>query len=342
MSETTESIKFYSPKEAPFEIYGLYKPLTEDVYKRVPDDVAKATSAGVAGLAKNTAGGRIRFATDSKFIIIRAKTERGGFMYHCTPEMQVGFDIYEDNGDKHRFLGTFPFAAEAYRNYESRKDVHASNIMSEYTINMPLYGGVTSVEIGLEEGAALKKHSAYKHECPIVYYGSSITQGACASRPGLCYQNYITRRFDCNHINLGFSGNAKGEDAIVDYMASLDMCAFVCDYDHNAPSAEHLHNTHHKIYEKIRAAHPNIPYYMVSKPDFYFDEGSITRRDIIMESYLEARKKGDKRVYFIDGSAFYTNESRGDCSLDNCHPTDLGFKHMATLIGDVLENTLKW
>ncbi len=335
-----EIVKFYSPKEEPFEIYGLYNPLTEDCYKRLPDDVAKATSQGVAGLYKHTSGGRIRFATDSKFIVLKAKIAPRTQMPHCTPLLEGGFDLYSDNGVKHSFVGSFKFATPSYQDYEVRLGL--SGYMREYTLNMPLYGSVLDVQIGLDENAKVEKHSPYAHELPIVYYGSSITQGACASRPGISYQNILSRRFDSNYINLGFSGNAKGEDAIVDYMATIPMFAFVSDYDHNAPSAEHLQNTHYKMYEKIRTANPNIPYFMISKPDFYFDQGGITRRDIIMESYLTARKNGDRNVYFIDGSAFFTGEERGDCTNDNCHPNDLGFKRMAELIGDVFQNVFRW
>ena len=117
---------------------------------------------------------------------------------------------------------------------------------------MPLYGDVETVNLGLRAGATVSEHTPYKHNTPIVFYGSSITQGACASRPGRAYEAIISRKYDVNFTNLGFSGACRAEESIVDYLATLEMSAFVLDYDHNAPTLEHLKNTHHRLYEKIR------------------------------------------------------------------------------------------
>jgi hypothetical protein len=116
----------------------------------------------------------------------------------------------------------------------------------------------------------------------------------------------------------------------------------VSDYDHNAPNVEHLKNTHHKMYEKIREKHPDIPYFMVTKPDFAFRDEDRARRRVIMESYLEACRKGDKNVYFIDGSAFFNGADIGDFTIDFCHPTDDGFVRMADYIGDVIAKVMKF
>jgi lysophospholipase L1-like esterase len=118
------------------------------------------------------------------------------------------------------------------------------------------------------------------------------------------------------------------------------MSAFVSDYDHNAPDLEHLKNTHHRMYEKIREKHPTIPYFMVTKPDFAYREEDFARRAIIMRSYLEALDTGDKNVYFIDGSAFFNGVDLGDYTRDGCHPTDDGFVRMANYIGDVMAKVM--
>lgn len=176
----------------------------------------------------------------------------------------------------------------------------------------------------------------YIDKKPMVYYGSSITQGACASRPGNCYQGYICRAFNCDYINLGFSGNAKAEDEIIEYIKSLDMSIFVCDYDHNAPSAEHLKNTHEKMFKAIREAHPDIPIIIMSAPIWNPSGAWKERRDIVEQTYKNARATGDENVYFIDGKALMSLcENNG--TVDNCHPTDLGFYSMAQVLGDLIE-----
>ncbi len=331
-------IIFHDIKEAPIEIIGLYNPLTESTYRRLPEEVAKATSPEVTTLHTNTAGGRIRFKTDSDVLYIRAKGDGYGAMYHTTPLMVHGFDVYID-GEKGPIYVGADLAQWIELDKMRRFDLPKGE--KNITINMPLYGNVYACEIGLSEGAALSAHKPYQNEKPVVFYGSSITQGACASRPGRAYQAIISRKYNLNYTNLGFSGSAKAEDAMVDYLVSLEMSAFVSDYDHNAPTHDHLKATHYRLYEKIREKHPEIPYFMITKPDFRFDGDSQMRRAIVMESYVKAYMAGDRNVYFIDGSAFFSGRPADELTLDRCHPNDEGMGRMADYIGDVIAKVMK-
>ena len=123
--------------------------------------------------------------------------------------------------------------------YESVIDLGETK-MRQITINFPLYSAVSSLEIGLQETAVVESPTPYRVETPVVFYGSSITQGGCASRPGNCYTAVLSRRLDFDHVNLGFSGSGKAEQEMADYIAGLDMSVFVYDYDHNAPNLAHL------------------------------------------------------------------------------------------------------
>ena len=190
--------------------------------------------------------------------------------------------------------------------------------------------------IGLQENADISESSPYKTEKPIVYYGSSITQGGCASRPAMSYQSIVSRKFDYDYINLGFSGNAKAEDEIIDYIKNLEMSVFVLDYDHNAPTVEHLRNTHEKMFKAVRNAHPDIPVIMMSRPKYILTEEEKERRKVVETTYNNAVAFGDKNVYFIDGKAL-TKLCRDDGTVDNCHQTDLGFSSMADAVYRVLE-----
>lgn len=332
-----ENIKFYKPYESPFEIFGLYGSCEENGYCRIPDSVAKATSARVVELYRNTAGGRIRFKTDSDILVIRHKG-KAALTYHTTPAMRSGYDVYIDRPQGAICLGCTKPEPFSLTEYEFTYNLGAGE--KELTVNMPLYGNVEEVSIGLRENATASRHTPYKYNTPIVFYGSSITQGACASRPGKSYEAIISRKYDLNYTNLGFSGACRAEKAIVEYMAGLPMSAFVSDYDHNAPDHAHLEATHHALYEAIREKHPDIPYFMVTRPDFYFNEDCIGRRDIVMKSYLDARAAGDKKVYFIDGSAFFNGAPVGDLLLDRVHPNDEGFGRMAAYIGDVIAKVM--
>lgn len=331
-----ENIIFYKPYNPPFEIFGLYGDPKKNGYCRLPEDVAKATSDQVAQLHKNTSGGRIRFKTDSEQIVLKVKGKYYS-SWHTTPMMRRGADVYIDTPRGSTFVGALKPNGEI----ESTGVINLPAGEKEITVFMPLFGEVESFEIGLCAEAAVSAHSPYTHNLPVVFYGSSITQGACASRPGRAYEAMISRQYDLNYICLGFSGACKAEKSIVDYMSTLEMSAFISDYDHNAPGLDYLKETHHRLYEAIREKHPSIPYFMVTKPDFRFDDGCIGRRDIIMQSYLDARSKGDKNVYFIDGSAFFNGQSVSDLTLDMTHPNDEGFKRMANYIGDVIAQVMK-
>ncbi|MBP3369715.1 MAG: hypothetical protein J6L85_03080 [Clostridia bacterium] len=330
-----DGISFYDVRTAPFSVYGLYDYKNQPIFCRLPKDVATATNDGVASLYKHTAGGRVRFCTDSEFVCIKATMNTVSIFSHMPASNAAGFDLFVDSTDgfESRYVKTFmPPWHTTDDGYESKITLEGKKLRY-YTINFPSYSGVTDLWVGISEGSMLGEGLPYKDVPPIVYYGSSITQGGCASRPGNIYQNVVCRRTNIDYVNLGFSGSGRAEDAIVDYMASLDMCAFVSDYDHNAPSKDHLVATHFKMYEKIRAAHPDIPYIMLSKCDFdsaYYT--NIERRDVIFNSYQKAIASGDKNVYFIDGASIFRGPYENMCTVDSCHPNDLGFALMADAI----------
>jgi hypothetical protein len=128
---------------------------------------------------------------------------------------------------------------------------------------------------------------------------------------------------------------------MAEYIAGLDMSAFVLDYDHNAPGHEYLEETHFRFYETIRKVQPELPIILVSKPDFHvMDNGENMRRAVIMETFAKARRNGDTKIYFVDGNSFYTENDPADYSVDGCHPTDRGFAEMAKHIGKTLSLAL--
>ena len=335
-------LKFFDPKSAPFQIYGLYNPLTENVYKRIPTEVATKVSDAVTTLHLRTAGGRLRFATDSKYIVINAKMPVMSRVPHNPLTGTSSFDLYidDENGAPSRFFKPFipPYSSDG--GYESLLEFK-SRKLRYVTICFPSYAEVSELYIGLQADAVIKEGLPYRDMKPIVYYGSSITQGACSSRAGNIYQNIICRRNNIDYINLGFSGACKAEDVMIDYLCTLESSIFVMDYDHNSPGGDHLRTTHKKLYESYRAAHPNTPIIMITKADVYKHyEDSLCRRDIIMANYLAARESGDKNVYFVDGMRIYPDELYDDCMVDHCHPTDLGMAYMASAIGTEISRIL--
>lgn len=331
-----EGIKFYNAEAEPFRIHGVFR--EGDNFVRMPQAIADSVSPGVSTLACRLAGGRVRFVTDSPYVAIHAELYNKYKADHFTMCGSMGFDAYiERDGEPIRYLNTFRPPVNVGDSYQSLRDIPGGEW--EVTINMPLYCGLKALYIGLDENATLKPPREYTYEKPVLFYGSSITQGGCASRAGMSYQGILSRRLDFDFLNLGFSGSAKGEPEMIEYLASLDPSVFVLDYDYNAPTADHLEATHEPLFKRFRASHPDTPVIMISKPlpEIYFNREHHRRREIIRTTYENARAAGDKNVYFIDGTTLMST----DGMVDRTHPTDLGFTLMADGIEPVLRAALE-
>lgn len=331
-SITEPDIKFYDVRKEPFEIYGFYDPYGQPFFRRLPAEVADATSANVAKLAKESVGGRVRFSTDSSYVAIKAEMPAFGRNSHTPLEASAGFDLYEDYPDfgESRYVKSFlpPYKSEG--GYEQIIKLGDKRKTRCFTINFPLHSCVKNLYVGLQEDATLGEGAKYRNSRPIVIYGSSIVHGTGATRPGLIYSNMLTRRLNMDIFNLGFSGNAKGEDAMTDYIAGLSMSIFICDYDHNAPNVEHLQATHRRMYDRFREKQPDTPYVIVSRPNISSNPASaVERRDVIIDTFRHARQNGDRRIWYIDGESFFLGRNENDCTLDAVHPNDMGYSLMA-------------
>ena len=333
---TKAGIKFYSIDESPFKIYGVWR--DGDMYYRVPRTVAENTSKNLVQKCCQTAGGRVRFVTDSSYVAVKLNIHNVEQIAMMTVVGTMGLDVYADGEFRGSLLPPFH---QNEGNLEALVELGGSKLR-EITINFPLYSGVKEFYVGIDENASLSEHKPYAYETPVVYYGSSITNGGCCSRPGMTYEAQISRMLDCNHHNLGFGGSAKAEPAIAEYIAGLEMSAFVYDYDYNARDAEYLLETHQRMFNTIREKHPTLPIIIITRPDVVDSDDRLARFNAIKKTYDEAVAAGDKNVYFIDGSSFF-GEFKGlanDFTVDRVHPTDLGFRLMAIGVAKVLREVL--
>ncbi|MBQ7153772.1 MAG: hypothetical protein IJR83_07570 [Clostridia bacterium] len=332
-----EDIQFYDASCMPFAVYGV-KYEKEKGFYRLEQEIAAAVSPDVARLAPVTSGGRIRFSTDSPYVAVRYKVAADSVIPQSSRNGLSGVDLFWDTERASQFVGA---------NYAAFNDLVAEHLFDLpgggercYTLNLPIGNHVEYVYIGIKNGSSIGPGKSYRPLDPIVYYGSSITMGGCAGRPGCTYQSIIARHTDVDFINLGFAGAAKGEKAIAEYMRELKMSVFVCDYDHNSPRDE-LEANHYRMYQTIREKHPDIPYLMVTMPglDIFNQKEADLRRQTIYSSYLRAKGEGDRHVYFVDGGTFWAGQDSGSCTEDNIHPNDHGFVLMARAIGEVLDRT---
>ena len=192
-----DGITFRNIKEEPFTIYGLYRPYDNEDYKRMPHDVAAKMNTNLNNLYKNTSGGRIRFRTDSSKILLRSvlpnkcssiKTPKTGV--YC-------FDLYADGKYQNVFIHGMMRGVKPIEDSVAPENVYDSTIkigekkMRDILIHFPLYNDVSDVYIGLEDDAIIEVAEEYTYTKPVVFYGSSITQGACASHSGNAYHNLL-------------------------------------------------------------------------------------------------------------------------------------------------------
>ena len=326
-------IEFHNARSAPFVINGVY--YEDGKFRRMPEAIAKKVSNGVHYLHSNTAGGRVRFKTNSPYVAISAKLSDITRMDHFTLCGTAGFDLYVNGA----YLMTFRPPCDMVDGYENVLELGTTE-EKEIMIHFPLYTNVCDLYIGLARDSEIKAPTPYRVEKPVVFYGSSVTQGGCASRPGTTYQGFLSRALDFDYINLGFSGNAMGEDEMAEYIASLDMSVFVCDYDYNAPTAEHLAATHEKLFNKVRAAHPTLPIILITRPRPHYREIDLRSFEVVKATYERAIANGDKNVSFIDGRTMFAVAGT-EGTVDATHPNDFGFFSMASRIAEVLGPILK-
>lgn len=339
-----KEIVYFNALEAPFKLEGFaWYPQHHRLYRLPEHFTLEHVNQGELDLARHTSGGAVRFKTNARQIALRAKLVYSSDMNHMPRTASAGFDLFCGTGkDKFHIASAQPNRDQEI--LEVLLIADNDDGMKEWMLNMPLYGGVAAIEIGVNPGALLEPPAPHRIPKPILFYGSSITQGACASRPGNAYTSMLCREVDAEQINLGFSGSARGEFPLAEAIGGLELSAFVMDYDHNAPTPEHLRGTHEKFFRIIRKKQPELPVILMSKCDIWDYKNrkdDEERRRIIRATYENAAAEGDRNVYYIDGETLFGPAHRTWCTVDTCHPNDLGFFRMFEHTLPTLEKALK-
>lgn len=333
-----QQVNFYNAFAKPCEITGFPWWDGKNGPVRIPANFTrKEVNRGVLTLSHCSTGGAVRFVTDSPFIALRAVYKSFRDMNHMPRTGSAGFDLYSvDENGKEVYVSTIQPSNNKPLAQLFRHKMPKSDTPRLYTIYLPLYSGVKELEIGIAPDSKMLPPPPQKIKKPIVFYGSSITQGGCASRPANNYTTMLCRAVDAPQVNLGFSGSAKGEVAMAQAISKLEMSLFVMDYDYNAPSADHLLKTHETFFKTIRKAQPELPIIILSRCSLMKND----RRDAVKLTYDNAIKAGDKKVWFIDGSELFGEAGANFCTVDRCHPNDLGFYMMYRRVLPVLKNAL--
>jgi len=341
-----EGLVWRAPHARPFRLAGFAWFEQDRVYRRLPLKPPAPLPQPVNNLAWSTAGGQIQFRTDSRTIAVRVRLRGSAGMVHMPATGQCGFDLYHGPAGRQKFLTVTKYPIRA-TDYEQVLLQNVPTCLRNITLNFPLYQGVEEALVGLEPNAALKPPPAYALDRRIVIYGTSITQGGCAARPGMAYTNILSRRLNAEIVNLGFSGNGKGEPELARIIATVDRCGlFVLDYEANAQGLKGLRKTLPGFVRILRRKHPKTPILVVSmiRPagtliDANGKRAWTARRVYQRETVARLRKAGDRNIHFCDGSKFLTGDGL-EGTVDGVHPTDLGFLAIANGLEPALRKIL--
>lgn len=343
-----DALQWLSPLKSPFHIAGFYWLEQDGMYRRLPLKSEYPLPDAVDTLAYCTAGGQIRFRTNSSKLFIKASLAGPGNMYHMPSSGQCGFDCYLGEQGSQQFVATTRFN-QTDTEYVAKLYEWGAKREYNVTLNFPLYQGVEEIWIGVDEDADVSEPPPYVNDKPVVIYGTSVTQGGCASRPGMAYSNIISRSIPQQFINLGFSGNGKGEPELAHIMASINNPAlYVLDYEGNTGQAENIAHTLPAFIRILRERHPDVPILVVSRiryanDRFYKDKQELCdrRRQVQLEHVEQLRAAGDRNIHFIDGYTLLSEDEANECTVDGKHPSDLGFMRIARSLEPAVRKLLK-
>ncbi len=335
-------MKRYTYLDAPIKIFGVPHFEEKRILRRLPEELAeryRGQRGAWPRVGLRCAGGRMAFRTNSK------KLKIGVELLTLSPD--IGMSLYACQS-AHVLIGNRPelqyagvVSSEKYDKLSYEREIYKSSRMEDVMIYLPMSELINTIWVEIDDDAEIEAPTPYKHPLPIVFYGSSITEGAHASRPCNAYTAMLSNRLDVDHYNFGFSGSARGDLDIAEYIMTLDMSVFVMDYDHNAPDVEFLQKTHEPFFRFVREKKPNVPIIITSLPNFEHKSASRERRAVIQSTYERAVAAGDKNVYFIDGETFFGTEERYLCTSDATHPNDLGHDRMARVYEPILRKILE-
>ena len=334
--------QWISPQQSPLQISGLPWIAEEKIYRRLPQNPQWQLPLAVDSLANCTAGAQIRFATNSRRLSIRVVLSAPASMYHMPSTGQCGFDCYIGT----RYLSTTRYDHKQTE-YEAVLFDSDNADLKNITLNFPLYQGVKEVLIGIEPNAQLSAPLQYDGG-KVIFYGTSITQGGCAARPGMAFTNILSRRINREFINLGFSGNGKGEPELAHIINQIpDVACYVLDYDANVASAEAMQQTLPEFIRILRADHPETPILVISRvptANELYNSAAMEKRlgkaKVQRDTVTQLQSQGDTNISYLDGEKLIGDDYL-ESTVDGSHPTDLGFWLMANALEPVIRKLVQ-
>ena len=349
---TDSTIIYYGRQYFLIEGTTILDSLKESPYDRLPISYKEKVREPVWDLSKASAGITVRFHSNSTSINLKWTVLNDFDMPHMAATGIKGIDLYTKYNNKWRYVTTAG-AIVGLKTYQN-KSIPADNIneyeliknmtpeFREYKLFLPLYDGVTKLEIGIDNNASIKKATPNPLK-PIVFYGTSITQGGCASRPGMAHTNIISRKLDIDCINYGFSGNGRMETPIVELISEIDARFYVIECLQNMDS-EQVSERVRPLVDVIRTKHPLTPIFLVENMmyttaflDQTIETELIQENTVLKNEYDKIIKRGTPNIFYIKDNKDFLVDNEG--TVDGVHLTDLGFLRYADYL---MENFKKF
>ena len=319
---------------------------TETFYDRLPARDEGKVREPVWNLSRYSAGMCVRFETDATAMQARWVLANSWiYLQNMAATGVSGLDLYVRTPE-----GPWRWLGLGIPSGQTNQAKLAENLppgKREYLLYLPLHNGVRSLEIGVPPGATLAKAGPWGpgERKPIVFYGTSIEHGLCASRPGMVHSAILSRRFNWPFLNLGFSGQGKMEPEMADLFAELDPAVYVLDCLPNMVASE-LKERVEPFVRKLRQAHPKTPIVLVedrSMGDAWLVPGRrqyhLSSRAELTAAFERLKKSGVEGLYYLPGEHLVGDDGEG--LTDGSHPNDLGFMRQADAFAKVLEPLLK-
>lgn len=328
-----------------FKVLGLLP--SNPLYKRLPIQAEKEVRPAVWSLSKNTAGLGIRFSSNSSIIKIRWTLKKNRVKGNMTPIASNGLDLYAYTKDRWQFVGVAIPGKEVVNEATVIADMTKEN--REYLLNLPLYEDVEKLEIGIEANATISKpgQDIIDQERPVIFYGTSITQGASASRPGLTYAALLERKTNKEVINLGFSGNGRFEKEVAQFFMPSNPSVIILDCTPNSAPDTILTNLPETL-AYIQSVNDSVPIILVESivRDYaYFKQNDPSTFGTL--SYIQAQNDALKKVYLENKNKnlFYvTNKDLigqdNEATIDGTHFNDLGNYRMYQFLLPMVQKLL--
>ena len=350
--KTDSTVIYHGRQHFLIEGTAISDSLKESPYDRLPISYKEKVREPVWDLSKASAGITVRFHSNSTSINLKWTVLNDLDMSHMAATGIKGIDLYTKYNNKWRYVTTAgalvglktyqnkSIPADSINEYELIKNMTPE--FREYKLFLPLYDGVTKLEVGIDSAASIEKATP-SSEKPIVFYGTSITQGGCASRPGMAHTNIISRKLDVDCINYGFSGNGRMETPIVELISEIDARFYVIECLQNMDS-EQVKERVKPLVDIIRTNHPHTPIVLVENMMYtmaFLNQTLETRlieeNTALKNEYDKIIKSGTPNIFYIKDNKDFLVDNEG--TVDGVHLTDLGFKRYADYL---IENFKKF